>query len=488
MKKNILYIIIGIFTLGLLPSCDLENNINPKKATQVDAGNLLAAGQIQLVLQYAQCNVNYNISRLLCQHWSQTTYVTESRYDFADRDIPGTFAREFYRDVLIDLKEANTILDSREYTDSQMPELNNKKAIIEVLNVLSYTILVETFGDMPYSEALMALENPLPKYDDAIEIYKDLFKRLDAAIALFDTKAASFGSNDVFFGGDVAKWKQFAQALIIRMSMRAADIEDKFETKPSDYFKKYYKEVGFKATEALTYVPPGSDPWVNPINEAFVIDARNDFVPSNTLMDKMNDLEDPRRALWFTQKGGKYVGLEYGLSSGKPYGNYSHFTPKFIDPKLPVILSDYVEMQFFFAEAAERGWTTDVAADHYNNAITASIKYWGGSDADVAIYLANPKVAYATAVGDYRQKIGTQKWIAMYDRGVEAWTEWRRLDYPKFNLPEPVTGGTEYTYESIPKRYPYSSTEATLNPDAYAAAVAKLGGNESTIKLWFDVK
>ena len=96
---------------------------------------------------------------------------------------------------------------------------------------------------------------------------------------------------------------------------------------------------------------------------------------------------------------------------------------------------DYVEVEFLLAEAAERnlGGVTG-AATHYNNAILASMAYWGVSDADAATYLARHAVAYATATGTYKQKIGTQKWLGLFDRGVEGWAEWRRLDYPVLNV------------------------------------------------------
>ena len=139
-------------------------------------------------------------------------------------------------------------------------------------------------------------------------------------------------------------------------------------------------------------------------------------------------------------------------------------------------------MEFYRAEAKERGYTVGgTAEDHYNNAITASILSWGGTDADATAYLAQPGVAYATAAGTWQRKIGTQAWIAFYTRGLEGYTEWRRLDYPIFNLATTITN-----YNEIPKRFTYPVNEQTLNKVNYTSAAAAIGGDLLITKLFWD--
>ena len=102
--------------------------------------------------------------------------------------------------------------------------------------------------------------------------------------------------------------------------------------------------------------------------------------------------------------------------------------------------------------------------------------------ADVASYLAKPEVAYTTATGTWRQKIGTQAWLAFYSRGLEGYTEWRRMDAPTLNIPPSIT-----EYEEIPKRFTYPVNEQTLNPANYAAASEAIGGDLLTTRLFWDV-
>src|SRR5678815_1260817 len=99
---------------------------------------------------------------------------------------------------------------------------------------------------------------------------------------------------------------------------------------------------------------------------------------------------------------------------------------------------------------------------HYNNAITASIIYWGGTAAEAATYLANPLVKYTTAAGSWKQKIGTQKWIALFNRPYDGWVEERRLDFPVLPLPLGAKSG-------FPNRLTFPSTEQTTNGAAYTA-------------------
>ena len=196
----------------------------------------------------------------------------------------------------------------------------------------------------------------------------------------------------------------------------------------------------------------------------------------------MNALNDPRRQFYFTTVGGAFIGGNYGFSN--PYANFSHVTAKIIDPTFEALLIDHSEVEFLLAEAVERGFTvTGTAAEHYANAIRSSITYWGGTIADANAYLAQPAVAYATAAGTYKQKIGTQKWIALNNRGWDAWVEWRRLDYPALL---PPSGPSIPNALSIPMRMIFPVNEQTVNGDQWTAAAAKYATDSPNVKLFWD--
>jgi hypothetical protein len=195
----------------------------------------------------------------------------------------------------------------------------------------------------------------------------------------------------------------------------------------------------------------------------------------------MNSLSDPRRQFYFTQNNGVYVGGIYGESN--PFSSYSHIASEISSPAFHGFLLTYDEVLFYLAEAAARGLSVGGTPESfYTSAIRASILSWGGTAGEATTYLASPQVAYATAPGTWQQKIGTQAYLAFYTRGLEGFTEWRRLDYPVFNLPPTVTN-----YSQLPKRFTYPVNEQTLNNANYVSASQAIGGDLLITKLFWDI-
>ena len=97
-------------------------------------------------------------------------------------------------------------------------------------------------------------------------------------------------------------------------------------------------------------------------------------------------------------------------------------------------------------------------------------------------------MAYGTAAGDWKQKIGVQKWVALYMQGVQGWCEWRRLDFNK--LEAPVDGKLFDTGASVsPLRLTYPTNEQTQNATGYAGGVTLLGGPDKlSTRVWWDVQ
>lgn len=459
-------------------SCEdlTELDINPKAANEVPVASLFANAEKNLMDWQATPNVNLNIFRLITQQWTETTYIDESNYDINTRPIPQNQWYALYRDVLKDLQQAKDGVGiGRDATDAAAVQAN-QKAIIEILEVYTWSILTHTFGDIPYSQAL-DFEMLTPVYDDGLTVTKDLIVRLDAALAALSPAAGAFGDSDLLYFSNVALWKKFGNSLKLRIGISLADVDAAgAKTIVEQAAPNVFNSNDDNAIFSYLSSPPNTNPvWVN-----LVQSGRNDFVAANTLVDYMNNLDDPRRSAFFTVDGlgTSYTGGIYG--SNNNFSTFSHVSDAIEAPDFEGILMDYAEVEFYLAEAAERGMTVGgTAASHYNNAITASMEYWGVDDADIIGYLANPDVAYATATGTFKQKIGEQAWVALYNRGFEAWTEWRRLDFPV--LVAPADALTD-----IPVRLTYPPSEQNLNNDNYAAASAKIGTDKVTTKLFFD--
>jgi hypothetical protein len=182
--------------------------------------------------------------------------------------------------------------------------------------------------------------------------------------------------------------------------------------------------------------------------------------------------------LYFAQSGGTYIGVNPG-DAGSYFG-HSAPAPLIYTPSFRGVFMDYAETQFYLAEAAERGYNVGgTAASFYQNGVIASIEDWGGLPSDASTYYAQPSVTYATATGTWQQKIGTQAWIAFYNRAWDGWVDSRRLGYPVFPAPDGAVSG-------FPLRFTYPVTETNVNSDNYKAAAAAIGGDDVTTKLFFE--
>ncbi|MDR8389759.1 SusD/RagB family nutrient-binding outer membrane lipoprotein [Aliifodinibius sp. S!AR15-10] len=484
MRKLILPILVLALVLVSCTDNLTDLNTDPKNPTDVPGETLFSNAQVSLGTYLTEPDVNLNTFKLMAQYWAQTTYATESRYELTTRSIPSNLWSELYRDVLKDLdKSAEIISNDESLSDA---EKTNRLASIEVLKVLTYSELVNIFGDIPYSEALNP-DNTQPSYEDAASIYEDLMSRLNTAISDFDASASNFREADIFYGGDVEKWQKFANSLKLRLAITLADVNNSMaQTAIEEAAPNAFESNDDNAVIPFQAFPPHA----NPIWEALVNSGRHDYVPSNTIIDHMNDLDDPRRPKFFTlaPDTNTYFGGTYGTTN--TYSAFSHFSEDVANDDdyevktatLPGTILEYAEVEFILVEARERGYNVSGSAQqHYNNAIEADMKSWGVDEDDISDYLSQQSVNYQTASGTWKEKIGKQKWLSLFLQGLQGWTEWRRLDAPTLNAPP------EMTLEDIPERFTYPVDEQNLNTSNYNAASEAIGGDDLQNNLFWDV-
>jgi len=485
MKK----IIYNIFLLGTVAMVSCKKNItdlntNPTRPEAVTSASLFSNASINLADVLASTNVNNNNFRLFTQYWTETIYRDETRYNLNGRSIPDRWWATFYRDVIKDLTEASKVTASE--TSLSAAEIKNRKAIDEILIVYSYYHLLSSFGNIPYDEALN-IDNPQPKYDDASTVYGKIITRLNDALAGLDNTANGYGSADLILNGDIDAWIRFANSLKLKMGMLIIDSDPATAT---TLITAAAPNVVSSNEENLKMNYLAAPPNTNPVWEDLIQSGRHDFVAAKPFIDSLSTYNDPRLPFFFNKDittGASYIGQTPGTSAN--YNNFSAPSTKLSDPQFPHTFFSYAEMEFYKAEAVERGIAVGgTAAEHYNNAVTASVTEWGGTPAEAAAYLAQPSVNYSTAPGNYKQKIGLQSWFALYNRGYDAWTQWRRLDYPVLNVPNLGATDPFDTDEtpSVIKRLTYPVVEQNLNKTNYSAAAAAIGKDQITQKLWFD--
>jgi len=472
--RKILYIALPVLVLAACTK-DISRFNNETKKPAVVPGPTLFSNAVKNISDgLASASVNTNVFRFTVKHWAMAVYQDEAQYDFATRAIPQGWWTRMYRDVLNDLKESARVITADASLDAGVKA--NQLAMIDIMQVYAYNILVNSFGNIPYKEALDP-NNLFPVYDDAKTVYTDLLKRLADDISKLNTASIGFAAaDDLIYGGSVSKWAKFANTLQMKMGMVIADVDNataKAAVEASDT-----KAISAAADNALLkYL--GTSPNTNPLYTDIVLGGRSDYIAAKDLMDPLIALSDPRKTLYFgTNNAGDYAGGIVGKVN--TFADFSKPSTKVSAADAPLIFADYVETEFLRAEAKERGYAVaGTAEQHYINAITASILYWGGTDADAATYLAQPAVAYATATGGYKQRIGFQKWIAFYNRPFDGWVEVRRLDYPALTLPVGALSG-------FPNRFPYPGNEQQLNGTNYTSAAAIMGNDKVETKLFWD--
>lgn len=478
MKKTLIAISV-ILTFSACKKLE-DLNVDKKNASEVPSATLLSNAEKNLMDQVWTPLVNNNVLRLFSQYWTETTYVDESNYNITTRKIPDNEFLVIYRDVLKDLKESARLVPLESDLISTAKEKKNRLAIIEILNVYAYQRLVDIFGNVPYSQSLN-IDNILPAYDDAEQIYADLFNRLDAAIGDLDVNANSFKDADIIYAGDALKWKRFAASLKLKMAITVADVGSlNPSAKAADAISKgVFTSMDQSAFFAYQVVTPNT---ANPVWAQLVNSGRHDYVATNTLVDTLKGLKDPRLPFYCdgnmkdNNNNVIYVGGPYAANND--YTLYTHVANSIQQKDSKGILLDYTEVLFYQAEAAQRWNTGGSAEDFYKQGITSSILFWGGTQQQADDYLNNPDVKYSSS--NFKASIGTQAWIAYFNRGDLGWTTWRRLDAPIFNPPAGLS------ISDIPTRYTYPISEQTVNGANYTKAALAIGGDKLTTKLFWD--
>lgn len=493
MKKKAT--ILGLAAL-LLSAChkDLSSlNVNPKNPSSVPSYTLFTGAEHALSNTMSSSNVNLNVFRLIEQQWQETTYTDESNYNLKSRSIPDNLWTEFYSTILINLEQAKETIPADVKDAAQQ---KNEIAIADILEVYSYYYLVTAYGNIPYSQAL-DISKPFPKFDDAKTVYYDLLTRLDADVAALNTSGASYATADIVYGGDPAKWKLFANTLKLKMGITIADYDN--TTAKSVVEAAAAAGVFTSNNDNAMFAYLGSTPNTNPIWVDLVQSGRQDFIACSTVLSYLQPAgvaADPRLPYYFTlNNAGVYSGgapganVNFGANS-KPSGPLlvSGSIGKITNPDFPGDLLDYSETEFTLAEAAQRGYNVGgTVLSHYNAGVLASENFWGVSGVAAAAYLAQPNVAFASAYDPNSpatvltplQKIGLQKYLALYNRGWDAWNEQRRLDFPALRAPATAQS-------AFPVRFTYPVNEQEVNVVNYNQAAAAIGGDLVTTKLFFD--
>lgn len=482
-----------VLLVSLLFSCTEgfdELNTDPNRPKEITPGVML--GQVQ----YRIVNSSINAARSFTHELMQVDAPRSStgggglhRYIVT----PGAGVWSGFYNNLNDIQDIYTIAD-------RLKE-NNYKAISLVYKSWAYSILTDLYGDVPYSQANQAAEGILkPGFDTQKSIYISILSDLETANSLFDETKALTYAGDMLYNANalsggrnagILKWKKFANSLRLRLLLRISkrNGEINVDQQIAAILANPTANPVFtsNADEAI-FRYPGTFPYYNPFFNARQVDWRDGNYFTKFFLDKLNGDNDPRRAVWSTPITANGASVYQGIDSGYPttveyaVGRNSSYTDALKTlPQLGVMMP-YAEVEFIKAELALKGFATGKTPKaHYDAGITASMAQWGATMP--AGYLQQTGVAYNAAATTDKQleQIMVQKYYAFFFVDYQAWFEKRRTGYPV--LPR---GAGIPAENKFPSRIPYPTYLQSLNPEALAAAVTSMGGDDSDTKVWWE--
>lgn len=506
IKDRVLHLVY-IMIVFLIISCteDFENiNTDPNNPTKVKTSFLMTNAQKGLMDDMYDEWFGGRQGYAYAQFFAQRDYNEEDRYQLR-QETNNTYWILIYGDIM-DLVEIIRLNTEAGEAGSQ-----NEIAAARILKAWAMQILTDTYGDIPYFDAFQAEKNVSPAYTPQSEIYADLIKELTEAAAQLDLSKPVFGEGDIIYNGDAAKWKRFANSLKMRVAIRMSNVDPNYKT----YIQNAISDGVFESNaDNALFRFLNEPPNAAPLYDAYYVSNRNDFSLSKPFVDllsgrndelnsKTNPFEglfDPRLSVFaVANESGEFVGMPYGIpreltSTARP-GTIDFTKGGLVTARnLALPYMDYAEVCFIRSEV--ENWSQE----WYEKGVAASIEHWAweaGLTGTLPPNYNDLANAYIAALPPATpETVATQKYIALFMQGYEAWAEYRRTGFPS-TLVRPgqiayeMADGTPVVFEAlegddIPRRITYPVIEQSLNPEGYQTAADRIGGDDLGVAVWWD--
>jgi hypothetical protein len=431
---------------------------------------------------------------------TQTAFASD-RFDLTQSRLQNHWIRAY----VFTMPSLLTIIKNTKTDDTKA--LN---AIARIWKVFILDRVTDYYGPIPYFQ-IGSAEKSIP-YDPQKDIYYDFFKELTEAAADLqeDLTRPSYGDQDLIYSGDNSLWLKFANTLRLRLAMRISEV---------DPAKAKTEAEAAVAAGVMTDVSDDAYMKVSPErpNPLGYISSWNEFRMSATMESLLKGYQDPRLSSYFQPAvtDGQYRGLRNGMIPAEQvlpensYNNASNVSDRFTPVGMntePMAVIRSGEAYFLRAEGAVNGWNMGgTAAELYAKGIEMSMRtngitnqtvidnYINGTSLPIAPggYFNTPAltdipVKFSNDPAVQREQIGTQKWLALFPDGQEAWAEVRRSGYPKryhvIHSDNPDVPASQFV-----RRIVFLEYDKDRNGPAVEAAVSLLGGpDKATTPLWWD--
>lgn len=472
---KILIIFSGIVMLG---SCkkmlDINKNPDAIPDSNVPIAQLLTSAQVNLGFEGG--SDLYRYTTVIMQQMSGEASQPNQTYEYYRYNITGSDENNVWSSIhATTLNDLELII--KQATAGGSPYYSG---IAKILKAYEYSLAVDVWGDIPYSEAQQLTANTSPHYDDDATIYPKLITLLTDAVT--DLNAASSilvpGTNSVMYTGTYAtiktNWIKLANTLRLRLLLHYSKKDPAFCV--AQITTLVNSSAVFMASNADGFQMPFYNVanQRNPISQ-FEVSRANYLFADAKMVNMMNTKADPRRPFYFTDfplGSGLYVGVSAATPPAAPNNNYSRINtflrgaittaPSGTNSGVysgaaPQRMLPFAEYNFIRAEAALMGAPGDPQA-FFTAGITASMQEAGVSAANITTYLT----ANGTLTGTNAQKLQQiieEKYVALFGVSVEPWTDWRRTGYPVLSVPTNAISSVT----AVPRTFFYPQSEIDLN-------------------------
>ncbi|MDR0939099.1 MAG: SusD/RagB family nutrient-binding outer membrane lipoprotein [Mediterranea sp.] len=421
---------------------DINQDPNSPSGSNVNADMIFPAVEMNIANLYG--NMLRIPSGYFAQHYGQnfgtTNYLDFSRFEYSAQRVTNVYTR-FYTLCLINLESVREEAAASEEWGTYLAAT--------VLRAFTFQVLVDAFGNVPYTESL-DINNATPVYDDGLTIYQGILAELDDALS-------RVGSGDLvctnFLYGNASStnWIQFANALKLRILTRMSDVEN-VQSQLAAVISEGNFPAGDIAFQGIWANESGkANPFYQEEFATYFGSTQVNVIANLAIVRTMQQTDDNRLEAFFNTNGSNnYTGVVSGSNfpAGTEY-NASYWCRPNATYDMPVNLITRSDIEFYLAEYYARYGSATEAEAHYKAAIDASFAAAGVTGAET-IY----DVAYPWNNGEYKRILGIQKWVALSGtNNFEAWCELRRLKYPAFGT---VSGEELYNMQSD-----------TYSPDLY---------------------
>lgn len=516
MKRYLIALIpLCLFTFS---SCehDFEKvNTDPISVLEAKPEKLLAPAIVNSLRANMSRNRNFNNELMQVTVFQSEDENAVFRYDF--RASWADYTWNSWYSELTNFRDIYRIASEDEFKN------DSYKGIALICEAWLFSLLTDTYGDIPYSEANKGKEGIVePKFDEQRAIYLSLFEKLEEANSLLEsTTDPVVVSSDPIYAGDTNKWRKFGNSLYLRLLLRVSakqdvksqvvgKITEVLQDNPSKYpvFSTNEESAYVKWTGDVVTTDPFTNPFVTSLREAdFTIASVCNFfiLPLADWNDPRIDIsakygEDTRNRMGIAPGSSGFMGVDSGYEPGarelKQSYFYSFGGSKFSLQKssLAGILMAHAEVEFIRAEAIAKGWIQGQTADSYYKGIASAINYWVPSfSMDIQTdefkdYIQNAGLLWDESlplddltVNSKMERIMQQKYYGLFLTDFQQWFEHRRTGHPILPKGAGLRNGGK-----LPVRLNYPVYVQSSNAQNYRIAVQRMGADDINTLVWWQ--